>query len=591
MSDGNNFDFKGLSDDAELEALLESVRRDIGEASPEPRQKGAPARAKAADAPAESAPAPKAQSEASPAPSAPRRAQAQQISQPRPQGARRAPDAASAAQRPARAAVETPERPAPANRERPMPPERERIRVVHPEEEPRERKSRFGLAFAIYAIVLLLVLAAGCVVLWFYLDAYEATLPGHVMDEFTELADEAYWSDALEGAFTVGETPFEDRDELLEELCMSVLRSNPLEYREDEGYSADNMVYLVSAGGRDVCRVTVDELTENGNAGFGFTYLAVTRVELLASFTAPEQYEIDITAPADAAVYVNGVLVTPDYAVSAGEITAEGLGELEEGLADELFTAYHIGGLYAPVEVSAAGADGSALAAEGEAEDNAVAFSLGEGTLDYRILVPEGASVSVNGVELDESYDTGDTIVPAFLDGFEIYGTLPELELWLVEGLHVEPEITVTAAGGEMGEPITDGSELVYLSGADSATESAHREEAAAFANAYVDYLSGEAAADADYTALQGKVLDGSALETALSELHDAYEADGRTVEHVYVRSGSFVSIGATCYVCTVDVDYAPAADAAEDAEGERASSTAVFVMYGGIWQAAAVTC
>ena len=142
-----------------------------------------------------------------------------------------------------------------------------------------------------------------------------------------------------------------------------------------------------------------------------------------------------------------------------------------------------------------------------------------------------------------------------------------------------------------MGESITDGSELVYLSGADSATESAHREEAAAFANAYVDYLSGEAAADADYTALQGKVLDGSALETALSELHDAYEADGRTVEHVYVRSGSFVSIGATCYVCTVDVDYAPAEDAAEDAEGERVSYTAVFVMYGGIWQAAAVTC
>ena len=135
--------------------------------------------------------------------------------------------------------------------------------------------------------------------------------PGTLWTSSPSSPTRAYWSDALEGAFTVGETPFEDRDELLEELCMSVLRSNPLEYREDEGYSADNMVYLVSAGGRDVCRVTVDELTENGNAGFGFTYLAVTRVELLASFTAPEQYEIDITAPADAAVYVNGVLVTP----------------------------------------------------------------------------------------------------------------------------------------------------------------------------------------------------------------------------------------------------------------------------------------
>ena len=324
------------------------------------------------------------------------------------------------------------------------------------------------------------MLAAGCVVLWFYLDAYEATLPGHVMDEFTELADEAYWSDALEGAFTVGETPFEDRDELLEELCLSVLRSNPLEYREDEGYSADNMVYLVSAGGRDVCRVTVDELTENGNAGFGFTYLAVTRVELLASFTAPEQYEIDITAPADAAVYVNGVLVTPEYAVSAGEITAEGLGELEEGLADELFTAYHIGGLYAPVEVSAAGADGSALAAEGELRTMPSPSRSARARSTTASSSPRARPSASTASSSTRATTPATTIVPAFLDGFEIYGTLPELELWLVEGLHVEPEITVTAAGGEMGESITDGSELVYLSGADSATESAHREEAAA---------------------------------------------------------------------------------------------------------------
>ena len=42
---------------------------------------------------------------------------------------------------------------------------------------------------------------------------------------------------------------------------------NPLEWREDEGYSADNMVYMVSAGGKDICRVTLDEMTENGDAG------------------------------------------------------------------------------------------------------------------------------------------------------------------------------------------------------------------------------------------------------------------------------------------------------------------------------------
>ena len=39
MSDEKNvFDFHGLSDDEELDKLLESVRRDIGEASPEPER-------------------------------------------------------------------------------------------------------------------------------------------------------------------------------------------------------------------------------------------------------------------------------------------------------------------------------------------------------------------------------------------------------------------------------------------------------------------------------------------------------------------------------------------------------------------------
>ena len=57
MSDLNDFNFKGLSDDAELDALLESVRRDIGEASPASQrsaarpQQGAKPQAAPEDAP------------------------------------------------------------------------------------------------------------------------------------------------------------------------------------------------------------------------------------------------------------------------------------------------------------------------------------------------------------------------------------------------------------------------------------------------------------------------------------------------------------------------------------------------------------
>ena len=557
MSDEKNvFDFHGLSDDEELERLLESVRRDIGEASPEPsRRERTPERA------------------ATPA------SRQSQLNQPRPSSHR-------AAQ--SRTAVE--EREAPRRRpevQRDLPPERERIRVVHPEDEQPVKKSRFGLAFGIFTAVLAVLIIAACTVLWFYLDAYESTRPEQAMQEFAQLADEEYWSSAVEGAFTVGETPFEDREELMEELCMSVIRENPLEWREDEGYSADNMVYMVSAGGKDICRVTLDEMTENGDAGFGFTYLQVTRVELLASFTAPEAHEITITVPAGATVSVNGVELTDDYIDAEMAIDNAALPDLEANIADRLYTVYTVTGLYAPVEVSAVDADGESIAVEGEATDESVTFALGEGQLDYRILVPEGSTISVNGVELDESYKTGDTVVPAFLEGFSDYGTLPELELWLVEGLHTQPEITVTnAEGSSLDEPVINGTELAFMTGADQTLADSHSGEARDFMSAYAGYISGEAGSDEDYTALQALVLDGSALDTALAELTADYAGTGVSVERVYVRSDSFVSIGATCFICTVDVEYGPAEEGGENSE---TAYTVVFVMNGGIWLAAEV--
>lgn len=574
MSDEKNvFDFHGLSDDEELDKLLESVRRDIGEASPEPERS-------ARTQPRREAPAAREPVQAAAPSAAGRRAaepRAQQLRQQRPTAQRAG--GAGSEDEPRRARAET-------HPERELPPQRERIRVVHPEDEkPERKKSRFGLAFGIYTAVLALVLIAACVVLWFYVGAYEATRPESVMAEFARLANEEYWADAVEGAFNVGETPFENRDELMDELCMSVIRDNDLVWREDDGYSADNMVYMVSAGGTDICRVTLGEVAENGDAGFGFTYLEVTRVELLASFTSPETHEITITVPKDAVVSVNGVQLTDEYIDAEMAVDNAALPDLEANIADKLYTVYTVTGLYAPAEVYAADAEGNALAAGGEVTDNAAVFALGEGTLDYRILVPEGSTVTVNGVELDDSYNTGETAVPALLEGFENYGTLPELQVWEVNGLHIAPEVTVTTSDGDtLDDFAADGTEIVFFTGGDQTLQDAHSGEVSTFANAYVEYLTGESGTAEDYTALQALVLDGSALDTALSELNGDYEANGLTAGRVRVRGSSFVSIGATCYVCTVDVQYTDA-----DEVESSAAYTIVFVMNGGVWLAANV--
>ena len=574
MSDEKNvFDFHGLSDDEELDKLLESVRRDIGEASPEPERS-------ARTQPRREAPAAREPVQAAAPSAAGRRAaepRAQQLRQQRPTAQRAG--GAGSEDEPRRAHAET-------HPERELPPQRERIRVVHPEDEkPERKKSRFGLAFGIYTAVLALVLIAACVVLWFYVGAYEATRPESVMAEFARLANEEYWADAVEGAFNVGETPFEDRDELMDELCMSVIRDNDLVWREDDGYSADNMVYMVSAGGTDICRVTLGEVAENGDAGFGFTYLEVTRVELLASFTSPETHEITITVPKDAVVSVNGVQLADEYIDAEMAVDNAALPDLEANIADKLYTVYTVTGLYAPAEVYAADAEGNALASGGEVTDNAAVFALGEGTLDYRILVPEDSTVTVNGVELDDSYNTGETAVPALLEGFENYGTLPELQVWEVNGLHIAPEVTVTTSDGDtLDDFAADGTEIVFFTGGDQTLQDAHSGEVSTFANAYVEYLTGEAGTAEDYTALQALVLDGSALDTALSELNGDYEANGLTAGRVRVRGSSFVSIGATCYVCTVDVQYTDA-----DEVESSAAYTIVFVMNGGVWLAANV--
>ena len=122
MSDGNNFDFKGLSDDAELEALLESVRRDIGrglagaqaEGRPGPSEGGGCAGGKRARPEGAERGVPR-----------PERAQA------RPGPADKPAAPAGRAPRPGRRQRRAASRPgrrgdarasAPANRERPMPP-------------------------------------------------------------------------------------------------------------------------------------------------------------------------------------------------------------------------------------------------------------------------------------------------------------------------------------------------------------------------------------------------------------------------------------------------------------------------------------
>ena len=141
------------------------------------------------------------------------------------------------------------------------------------------------------------------------------------------------------------------------------------------------------------------------------------------------------------------------------------------------------------------------------------------------------------------------------------------------------------ADGETLGEPAVNGTELAYFGGGDETLAAAHEAEAEAFAEA-TRPISAARPPTMRTTSLQAMVLDGSALSGELEELRGADGADGRDVKRVRVRDGSFTGVGATCFVCTADVQYAPAEEGGENVE---TAYTIVFVMNGGVWLAASV--
>lgn len=453
------------------------------------------------------------------------------------------------------------ERPLPVRQteRRPQPQKRREpeLRWNPPPEEPEEEGrglGGFGKAMLVYCIVLIVAVAAALAVFWKYLEAYEFTRPERVMAQFEQMADESYWKTAIESSFSVTPTEFETKSALVDELCLDLIREGKMSYVNDEEYTEEAPVYLVSVGGTELCRVYLSPQL-GGEAGFGLEYMSIDKVELLAGFISPEPRTLSITAPADATVTVNGITVSENY-LSSEPVDASYLPELEPE-ATELLCRYDISGIYGTVEIGATSASGEVLEAESSDENGAV-FALGEGELSVKICAPEGSSVSVNGVELDESYKTGEKLTAAFLEGLEDYGTAPELEVWEVSGLHLEPEISAEGEGGaELGAPIAQDGATVYLPASDEELESAQAGYSETFFGLYAAFESNlNDKIDTNYYNMLSYLYGSLPLATRLASEYSARTPAGGVTDTDYDKYelGSFQYYGDNCYGCNVSL-------------------------------------
>lgn len=565
----DRFDLSGFGADEDFDSFLDSIRRDLGE--PE-RPKRAPAAGTAViDAvttPVEPKSEPEPEKGAAPEPArmqepepVPVKRQRERIKPEEPEEKpRRRKEAEPQRRKPAKPEPEE-ERPLPVRQteRRPQPQKRREpeLRWNPPPEEPEEEGrglGGFGKAMLVYCIVLIVAVAAALAVFWKYLEAYEFTRPERVMAQFEQMADESYWKTAIESSFSVTPTEFETKSALVDELCLDLIREGDMSYVKDEEYTEEAPVYLVSVGGTELCRVYLSPQL-GGEAGFGLEYMSIDKVELLAGFISPEPRTLSITAPADATVTVNGITVSENY-LSSEPVDASYLPELEPE-ATELLCRYDISGIYGTVEIGATSASGEVLEAESSDENGAV-FALGEGELSVKICAPEGSSVSVNGVELDESYKTGEKLTAAFLEGLEDYGTAPELEVWEVSGLHLEPEISAEGEGGaELGAPIAQDGATVYLPASDEELESAQAGYSETFFGLYAAFESNlNDKIDTNYYNMLSYLYGSLPLATRLASEYSARTPAGGVTDTDYDKYelGSFQYYGDNFYGCNVSL-------------------------------------
>ena len=458
------------------------------------------------------------------------------------------------------------------------PPEEKKGRRTAPDEPP--RRSGFARALILYTVVLVVAAVAVMAVLWKYLEAYEFTRPENVMSQFEQMADEQYWETAITSSFAVTPSEFETKSQLEDELCLSLLRDGKMTYVKDEVYTDAAPVYLVSVNGVELCRVYMSPQA-GGEAGFGLQYMSINKVELLADFIAPKARSITITAPVGATVTVNGIAVSENYLSDAAPDTSY-LPELEQNATD-LLCCYEIANIYGTVEIAGTAANGDTLVAE-KSDENGAVFALPEGELSYTIYAPAGATVSVNGVELDENYKkTGEDTTLSLFEGLENYGAAPEMEAWEVGGLHQTPEITAAdESGTALSAPYLQDGVYVFQPAADEELAASQQQYAETFYNLYAAFEANrDDKLDTNYYNILPYMYGGTPLGTRLASEYSSRQPSGGVAAGSYdsVEVTGFVPYGDNLYTCTVLLYN----------DDELAGSCAVaFIKASGKWYAAA---
>ncbi len=456
----------------------------------------------------------------------------------------------------------------------------------------RRGKKRWRVFLAIYTLLFLLAGAGGCFVLYRYCEAYERSLPEHVMDDFMASTTQEQWYDYIRSGVELPVSEFEDGEALFDAYYDAAIRGSRFSYwKYMEEYTSQTPVYKVRGGGMDLCLVRLKPRGSNA-AGFGRQLWQVGEIRSILKLDRLQSVTVEIDAPAGEKVYLNGKLLGEEN-LTGEKAPVPDLTDLESRF-DVLpsYQRYRVENMYG--EITVTDEDGAALPPIRENGSDRIRYVVRqEEKHSFTVRAPETVTVTVCGAVLPKN--EAERIEKGVLEGLEQYtgNNAFDTLTWHYEGLYTQPEITAVGRSGKKLTPlVNEKGELIFFNEEDKTLAEEVRPWAEDFFEKYINY-SGKAYEAGRHQMLLNTILPDTELYRYVRDSKDAMLwASATEVHYDELTFADFSPVGDNCCTCTIRYKGDFAATAWHESynyEMQNAYELS-FVRVGDIWYAAAMS-
>ena len=454
---------------------------------------------------------------------------------------------------------------------------------------PQIQRNTWRRFLLIWALILLLLGAAGCFILYRYLGVYEITRPEPVLDNYLQNSSASELMRLAQENVNLNLTEFEDAAVLYSTYLQTIDTSRSLSYRSDGKNSTDeSLSYVIYSGPNALCSVRL--LPDGTKPGFGRHVWSVSEVSSAPITDILPSLEVVVDATAGTELSLNGKPLSENYIV-ARDIDIPDLSRFENSLNPvPTFIRYEVGPLYG--EVNLTDAAGKTLSPENSQAGGTLHYYASSAAENITIRAPEDIIVSVNGVELSTmDISSSDMGVLENLDPYT-KGESVLMNTYRLEGLYLTPTITgKDPDGNELSPIVSAGDTFTFFHSNDPAAEEILRPVAERFFSAYMEYSAHSWEASRFYN-LISQILPGTELYNYVMNSTEAmYWASRTQTEYKDLRYEHFHQVSDTCYTCTVlyNADMTATTWHEQYTYSLENAYELVFVSSGGMWFAAAM--